>query len=287
MTKEAMRFLALNAVLHGHSALSGFEDSIENMAEALAISVPEATELLKELDELPRVEASNDPLTRTFLSFFRTQAYTFMSMGDNIVTLEKFMTSDLEGQVTDDLRYMFLTHLIMDVAQSDQYIEPFICDGVLYCTAEDFQRVSEAMVEAYQLYMTGPAGTPRGLSSFLRKSTSLEPYSRISAPALLKAFRQIVRAKKNPVVYQETMLITPDLVSTYKHTGCIIAFRDMSHTSVNWLLDVEGAADSTMSMVVDLSTLRNYLVNDMRDLAGIKVARGMGDGGKILFPGVV
>ena len=287
MTKEAMRFLALNSMLHGHSVLAGFMNDSAVMADCLDIDKEEAEMLVKKLDELPVEEPTNDPLTATFLNFFRTQAYAFLAMGDNIVSLEKFVGSDVEGQVEDDLRYMFLTHLLMDVAQGDEYWQPFIKDGVLHCTSADFKRVNECMLEAYQLYMSGPAGTTQGLQTFLRKYTSLEHYSRLNAAVLLKGLRQISRAKKNPIIYQQTLVNTPDLLTVYKHTGCIMAFRDMSQTSVNWLLDVEGVADSTICMVVDMTTLRNYLVRDMRDLEGVKVARGLGDGGKILFPGVV
>ncbi len=287
MTNEAMRFLALNGLLHGHSVLKGFDDSIEKMADALSIEVSEAEDLVKKLDALPVVPTSDDPLVNTFLNFYRTQAYAFMAMEGTIIPLEKFVATDLDGQVADDVRYMFLTHLIMDVSQRPEYVNPIIKDGILYCTAQDFQHVEPAMLEAYQLYMTGPAGTQRGFYMALRKFTSLEHYSRLTPSTMVKVLRYIVKAKKNPIIYQQTMLNTPDLLTTYKHTGCIIAYRDLSHTSVNWLLDVEGALDSTMSMVVDVSTLRHYLVKDVRDLAGIKVARGLGEGGKILFPGVV
>lgn len=286
MTQEAMRFLALNAVLHGHSAVDAFEGSVATMAMCLDISEEEAGGLAYAMQSAPRVDPCVDELTAVFLNFYRNNSYAFVAMGPDVVPLSKFVASDAEGQVPDDLRFMFLTSLVRDVSQDPSYIKPFILDGVLRCTPEAFQGVNRAMLEAYQLYLSGPVGTVKGLASSLRKYTSLEHYSRLNASTLLRIFRQMVRAKHNPVVYQQTMLMTPDLLDTYKHTGCIIAFRDSTHTSVNWLLDVVDEVDSTMVMSVDMAVLKGYLVRDVRDLAGVKVAHGRGESGKILFPGV-
>ena len=79
---------------------------------------------------------------------------------------------------------------------------------------------------------------------------------------------------------------TPDLVETYTHTGCIIAFSDPTRKSVNWLMGVESELDNTMVMTVEMSTLQNYLLRSVRDLENVKVARGPGGNGKIMFPGV-
>lgn len=285
MTHEAMRFLALNSILHGHATLDGF-DSLPNMAACLGVSEEEAAKLCLELDKLPRTAPSENKLVAMFLHYFRNNSYTFVAMEQGVVPLHRFMSSDLEGQVSDELRYMFLTRLLMDVERSPLYVDPFIKDGVLHCTPEDFNLVSPAMLEAYQLCLSGIPGTPKGLSSALRKYTSLEHYSRLNAATLLRIIRQMIRVGSHPVVYQQTLLNIPDLLDTYKHTGCLMAFTDATHTSVYWLLDVADSADSTMVMSVELATLQNYLLRDVRDLAGVQVARGYGDGGKILFPGV-
>lgn len=287
MTKEAMRFLALNAVLHGHPAVAAFEDSTKLMAECLGVDEQEASSLSDAMYQCQPEDIVHDELTGVFLNFYRNGAYTFVAMGSDIIPLQRFVQNDLEGQVSDELRYLYLSHLMHDVSQDATHMKPCILDGVLYCTPEAFLNVNTAMQEAYQLYLTGPVGTPKGLSTPLRKYTTMEQYSRLNESTLLKIFRQLVRTKHNPSIYQKTMLCTPDLLTTYKRTGCIMAFRDSSHTTVNWLMDVEGEADSTLMMVADMSVLRNYLLRDVKDLSGIKVSRGRGESGKILFPEVV
>lgn len=63
-------------------------------------------------------------------------------------------------------------------------------------------------------------------------------------------------------------------------------FSDSTHTKVNWLLDLATDADNTAVSTVPVDTLRTYLVRDVRDLAGVKASRGLGEGVKVLFPGV-
>lgn len=132
-----------------------------------------------------------------FLNFYRTDPYTFVAMGTDIVTLSRFIASDREGNVGDELRHMFVMNLIRDVSQGEQYIKPYVADGILYCTPEDFGMTTVAMLEAYQLYLSGPIGTPKGLSDALVKYTSLDLYSHLSDKMLLKILRQIVKARKH------------------------------------------------------------------------------------------
>lgn len=286
MNKEAMRFLALNSILHGHSVLEGFQNSVETMASCLGVDVEIASRLANDLDSLPEVEVSENPMVKLFLNFYRNNAYTFVAMGTDIVPLCKFMVNDLNGQVSSELRISYLGYLIRDAAQDEMYVDPFICDGVLHCTPQDFQYVQQAMLNAYALYLGGPVGTTKSLAKSLRRYTSLDDYSRLNEATALRIFKQIVKEGKKATIYQRTLLNTPDLVETYTHTGCIIAFSDPTRKSVNWLMGVESELDNTMVMTVEMSTLQNYLLRSVRDLENVKVARGPGGNGKIMFPGV-
>lgn len=283
MTNEALRFLALNAVLHGYPAVSGFEDDIERMADCLELTADAATHINNELVMLPDTPVSESAMVTVFLNFFRNQSYPFVAMGHNIFPLSKFMMTDIEGQVSPELRTLFLDKLLSDVSVDEMYVEPFIRDGVLYANAKDFATVQNAIPKAYQLYLNGPEGAPKLLVARLRKHTSLDFYNRLSASALSSIFRQMIRARRKPTIYQHTVLSTPNLLEVYKHTGCIMSFSDTTHTSVQWLLDDANAEDSTLVATVEMAKLKNYLLRDVRDLAGIKAVRGAGETCRVLF----
>lgn len=58
MTKEAMRFLALNAVLHGHTLLEACQDSPKMLAECLGVTEEEAQKLNAQVASLPEAAPS-------------------------------------------------------------------------------------------------------------------------------------------------------------------------------------------------------------------------------------
>lgn len=286
MTNDAKRFLALNAVLHGYHVLRVFNDSIEEFADCLHLKEDEATKLVTMLDALPAPDPVKDELTAVLLNFYRNPSYAFVAMENNVIPLSKFAGNDLQGAVSDELRAMFLSRLLMDVDRKPEYVHPFIADGVLHCTPQAFTMVQTCMLEAYQLYLTGPVGMKRGLMNLLSKHTSLEYYAPMTHAVLVKIFTQMAKADISPVTYQQTFLLTPNLWETYSHTGCIMAFRDSTMTSVMWLLDVEGEENAVM-LSAEMSTLQGYLTRDVKQLAGVTaVANPSGSGHKISFAGV-
>ena len=159
MTHEALRFLALNAVLHGYEPVDGFDGRLGTMAQALDISEEEAKKLNDGIADLPRVAPSNDEMTMVFLNFYRTTGYAFVDMGSQAFPLSDFVETDLDGKVSDQLRVTFIHTLLHDVAQDDKFVRPYILDGVLYCTATAFEGCAGAMNDAYNLYCFAPEGT--------------------------------------------------------------------------------------------------------------------------------
>lgn len=286
MTNDAKRFLALNAILHGYPILKVFDDSVERMADCLDLKEEEAEKLRARLDALPEAQPLENELTATFLNFYRNPSYAFVAMENNVIPLAKFAGNDLQGAVSDELRAMFLSRLLMDVDCVPEHVHPYIADGVLHCTPEAFQGVQSCMLEAYQLFLSGPVGMKKSLQNLLRKHTSLEHYTPLTSTVLVRILTQIVKAGINPTIYQQTLLSTPNLWETYTHTGCIMAFKDTTMSSVLWLLDVTGQ-DTSVVLSADMSVLQGYLTRDVKQLADTVAATNpSGSGHKIVYPGV-
>lgn len=286
MTNESKRFLALNALLHGHDILDVFSGSITEMAECLSIDESKASNLIEGLDSIKACNLDEHPLTMVFLNYYRNNHYTFVSFGKNIINMSQFVNSDLSGNVSDELRYGYLTNLVKDIDLKDHYAVPTIKDGVLRCTAEDFNIVHDCMIRAYTIYLLGPGDSSKKLIKDLRKYTSLDNYSGMSGATLVKIIEQIIKTKLNPTVYQQTVVNTSDLMSIYEKTGCIMCLHSKNKSSLCWLLDVEGQEDSSTVVTVDCSHLRKYMSKGLRDLQKVKAVVQSNGVGK-LYPEVL
>lgn len=278
MVNDVRRFLGLNALLHGHSASEVFMGAAE---ELLALDKERTDTLLQELDAIPKNECTSDQLTHALLNFYRNNNYAFLSLnGQYIVKLEDFAHDDFMGKVDKGMSDPFIANLLRDYAMTTMEGQPYIADGVLHCTKKEFDGVVKSTKDAYKLFTKGPAGMTKKLNMLLRRHTSLEEYVPFSALELVEILDGLIAAKVHPVLCQETFLKTPDLMATYKATGCVMAFSDATHTSVDWLMDVEGCEDLATSVCVSIEDIRPHMLNDVRDLSG---ARAIAKRGRAVY----
>lgn len=272
MTNDVIMFLALNALLHGRSCDDAFDG---HMSDILKIKKADAEELTASLDALPEVGITDDPLVMTLLNYYCNGAYTNLKVSEDYsIPLRYYAEQQFLGKMGPELLMPFLKRLIMDYAMTTTEGEPHIIDGVLYCTQNEFQGIEKAMMAAYKLFTAGPSGTTKKLNTLLRKHTSLEDYSPMLPTTMLDILERIVKAGMKPTVYQNTFLGTPDLVTTYEETGCVMAFADSAHEAVNWLVDLKGAEGLSVRITVPVAELRSRVFSSVRDLDGVMAAPG-------------
>lgn len=269
MNREAKRFVALNAVLHGHDVLNVFDDSLPEMADCLDLSEEAAKKLVDGLRKEKPADATDDLLVATFLNFYRNETYAFVAMENTPIPLRTFAQGSMDGSIEADLCGLFLHQMIRDVERGDQYVEPSIRDGVLCCTPEDLERAEDCMLEAYKLYTEGPSGTTKQLAKLLRKYTSLQEYNKLSAKDCVKVLSLLERSAFSPVAFQRTMLQTPDLFGTYKLTGAVMCFTDNSEETVCWLLDAEYSEEYCHLVEVPTSTVTGLAEEGKGKLSGV------------------
>lgn len=272
MTNDVIMFLALNALLHGRDCDDAFDG---HMADILKIKKADAQELATSLDVLPEVGITDDPLVMTLLNYYCNRAYTNLQVSEEYsIPLRTYAEQQFLGKMGPELIMPFLKRLIMDYAMTTTEGVPSIVDGVLYCTQKEFERIEKAMMAAYKLFTAGPAGTTKKLNTLLRKYTSIDEYSPMLPSTMLDILERIIKAGMKPTAYQMTFLGTPDLVTTYEETGCVMAFTDPTHEVVNWLVDLKGAEGLSVHITVPVAELRSRVFSSVRDLDGVMAAPG-------------
>lgn len=266
MVNDARRFLGFNALLHGYTPEDAFQG---DAAEILGLGDKEVETLFTRLKGIEYKAPATDPMVLALLNFLRSSEYAFLSLkGQYILRLWDFADDDFNGRMAKGMSAGVLSNLLRDYAETNEEGNPYVTDGVLCCTRTEFQGANKAMQEAYKLITKGPSGLKKNLNLLIRQHTTLDPYTPFGTVNLLEILDGLVDAGIHPTVCQQTFLKTPDLMDTYKSTGCIMAYSETDRNSIDWLMDVKGSDDLATSVRIPFSTLRNHLLNSIEDLKG-------------------
>ncbi len=285
MTTDVKMFLALNALVNGYGMEYSFQGDIGGI---LGIEDQELVQKLCEsIDDLPEPILSRDPMVLVLLNFYRNSDYTTLAAGPGyLIPLEQFAESEISGKGDPATSRAFRKRLLMDCVLTNEAGNPHIIDGVLYCTREEWENVQEASDAAYKLYTVGPDGLTKKLNRLLRKYTSLDAYAPMNPMIMLELLEQIIRCGIKPHTFLRTFLKVPNLLPVYEKTGCVMAFSDTTRTEVNWIMELEGANNVSVSVSVPVDSLRTHVLNSVRDLEGARVGAGRNPGSyNIIYPG--
>lgn len=266
MVNDAKRFLALNALIHGYTPEEAF---VGDAAEILSLGDKETATLFERLGAVEYKTPSSDPLVMAMLNFMRSDDYAFLSLqGQYILRLSDFADDDFNGRISKGMANGVLANLLRDYAMTTEEGSPYVTDGVLCCTEKEFKGANKALQDAYKLFTKGPSGLQKKLNLLIRQHTSLGNYVPFSSVNMLEILDGLIDAKIHPTVCQQTFLKTPDLLDTYKATGCIMARCETDSNAVDWLMDIKGSDDLAASVKVAFASMRNHLLNSIQDLKG-------------------
>lgn len=277
MVNQTRRFLALNAMLNGRSALEAFDNSEEKMASATGFDISDIKGLADTVYNLPKKELPcSTLLANVFLNFFRTPDYAFLTAPGVVYPFEEFVKADLEGQVTNELRENFLFCILSDVAYDEKSAYPYIEDGVVYCKQKDATSIGDAIFEAYNTILKGPAKTQKSLATSIRKYSSMDSYSPITGKMLIKIMRQFIQVGLNPIIYNQTLVHVPDYFEIYNLSGAVISYTnsDPLMPTVQWLVDVEGSDENATCVFVELDRLHSLITKDIKALSNARIPSG-------------
>lgn len=276
MNNSARRFLALNAVLHGHSFLEAFNNDIEMAAEVFSDSTPIKAAALEKLNKdlmeaaLREAPKELDILTSTLLNFFRDGTYAFIGMpGKQPILIKSLAGSDMRKEIDDNLRQAVLMRVFRDVTHISDPLETRISDGVLYTVETSDRVIMQALLKAYFTWIYGPNETPKRLIS-VRDRLSLDTYKPIGGNITLNILKDIVKSPLPSTIYKRTCLSIIDMLEVWKATGCIMSLSKTNPGFVNILMDVKGDTEQCKIVSLDKTSIGSLMVNEFRDLQSLE-----------------